>query len=99
MSDVIKLNYPLMEEMCRSFLKGVEELENVMQEMQSIANSLEDGALLGQGGAAFTDAIRTKLCPGIARLTDKFKEMNVDLEYALQTFREQEDPQAAGRFN
>lgn len=83
MSDIIKMDYGLMEEMSQTFQQGVEQLENTMQEMQSIANALEDGALLGRGGAAFTDAIRGKLCPAIARMTDKFNELAGDIQKAM----------------
>ena len=97
-NDVIKLDYPLMEEMCRTFQKGIEQLENTLQEVQSIANTLEEGALLGQGGAAFTDALRSKLSPAIGRLTDKFKEMDQDVKAAMEQFRSQEDPSVAKTF-
>ncbi len=84
MTDVIKMDYGLMEEMHGTFLQGVEQLENTMQEMQSIANAMEDGALLGRGGDAFTDALRSKLSPSISRLTDKFKELAEDVQKAMQ---------------
>lgn len=83
MSDIIKMDYGLMEDMSQTFQQGVEQLENTMQEMQSIANALEDGVLLGRGGAAFTDAIRGKLCPAIARMTDKFNELAGDIQKAM----------------
>ena len=83
MSDIIKMDYGMMEDMSKTFLEGVEQLENTMQEMQSIANEMEDGALLGRGGDAFTDAIRSKLAPAIARLTDKYKELADDINKAM----------------
>ena len=97
MSDIIKMNYGLMEEMSQAFNNGVEELENTMQEMQSIANELEDGALLGRGGVAFTDAIRSKLCPSIARLTDKFQELRMDILKATSDIQ-QADQESQGKF-
>jgi WXG100 family type VII secretion target len=81
--DVIKMDYGLMQTMSQTFLQGVEQLENTMQEMQSVANTMEDGALLGRGGAAFVDAIRGKLCPAIARMTDKYKELSDDILKAM----------------
>lgn len=87
MSDIIKMDYGLMEEMSQTFDQSVEQLENTMQEMQSIANAMEDGALLGRGGAAFTEAIRDKLCPSIARLTDKFQELSADVDQAMEDMR------------
>lgn len=87
MSDIIKMEYDLMEEMKRTFLQGVEQLQDTSQEMQNIANSLEDGALLGRGGTAFVDAIRSKLCPAIARLADKFKELAGDIQGAVDDMK------------
>jgi uncharacterized protein YukE len=69
----------------------VEQLQDTMQEMQSIANMLEDGALLGRGGAAFTDALRGKLCPAIARLTDKCQELSQDIQGAVQDMRDSDN--------
>ena len=47
MSDIIKMDYGLMEDMNRTFLQGVEQLQDTNQVMQNVANELEDGALLG----------------------------------------------------
>jgi WXG100 family type VII secretion target len=83
----IKMDYGLMEDMNRTFLQGVEQLQDTMQAMQSIANELEDGALVGRGGAAFTDAIRGKLCPAVSRLTDKFQELATDIQTAMEDMK------------
>jgi WXG100 family type VII secretion target len=83
----IKMDYGLMEDMNRTFLQGVEQLQDTMQAMQSVANEIEDGALLGRGGTAFTEAIRGKLCPAISRLTDKFQELAEDINKAMEDMR------------
>ena len=83
----IKMDYGLMEDMNRTFLQGVEQLQDTMQAMQSVANEMEDGALLGRGGTAFTEAIRGKLCPAISRLTDKFQELAEDINKAMEDMR------------
>ena len=88
MTDEIRVVYPDMEEMSRAFKQGVERLEDTLQEMQSIANTLEGGALLGRGGDAYVDAIRSKLCPAISRLADKFKELDTDVQAAVRYARE-----------
>ncbi len=87
MSDIIKMDYGLMEDMNRTFLQGVEQLQDTMQAMQSIANEMEDGALLGRGGVAFTEALRDKMCPAISRLTDKFQELAEDINKAMEDMR------------
>ena len=97
MADEIKLVYATAEDMIHAFQQGVEQLETTMQEMRSIANTLEDGALLGQGGEAFTDAIRSKLCPAIGRLNDKFQELAGDVQQAIN-FMQQADRTSAGKF-
>ncbi|NJN98932.1 MAG: hypothetical protein HC875_34990 [Anaerolineales bacterium] len=97
MTDEIKLVYQTAEDMIRIFEQGVEQLENTMQEMQGVANTLEEGALLGRGGEAFTDAIRSKLCPAISRLNDKFQELAGDVQKAID-YMQQADRTSAGKF-
>lgn len=87
MSNEIKMDYGLMEDMNRTFLQGVEQLQDTMQAMQNIANQMEDGALLGQGGAAFTEALRDKLSPAISRLIEKFEELAGDINKAMEDMR------------
>lgn len=86
--DEIKLNYGLAEDMIRTFEQAYEQLQDTMQEMQSIANTLEEGALLGRGGSAFTDAIRSNLCPSLSRFLDKLKEMAEDVQAAIEAMKE-----------
>lgn len=83
----IKMDYGLMEDMNRTFLQGVEQLQDTMQAMQNVANEMDDGALLGRGGTAFTEAIRGKLCPAISRLTDKFQELAEDIQKAMEDMK------------
>ncbi len=97
MSDKIKLDYGLAEEMIRTFEQGVEQLQDTMQEMQTIASMIESGALLGRGGDSFKEAIRSKLCPSIGRLTDKFQELSRDVDAAVKYMREA-DTQTKGMF-
>jgi WXG100 family type VII secretion target len=98
MADEIKLNYPLMEEMTATFRQAGEKLEELLQDMQGVASTLEDGALVGRGGSAFTEAIRDKLCPAITRLAEKMQEMDQDVQFAMKQFRDKEDPGTAKLF-
>jgi WXG100 family type VII secretion target len=95
MSDIIKMEYDLMRAMKQTFLEGVEQLQDTMQEMQSIASALEDGALLGRGGQAFTDALRGKLCPAISRLIEKYNEMAQDVQDAMEFMQAADDTSEA----
>lgn len=97
MTDEIRVVYEDMEAMSKAFAQGGETLEDVLQEMQSIANALEDGALLGDGGEAFTDAIRSRLAPAISRLIDKFRELDGDVQAAV-AYARQADARSKGMF-
>lgn len=87
MSDEIRMDYGLMEDMSKTFQQSVEQLQDTLQAMQNVANELEDGALLGRGGDAFTEAIRNKLSPAISRLTEKMQELSEDINKAMEDMR------------
>jgi WXG100 family type VII secretion target len=97
MTDKIKLDYGLAAEMIQTFQQGAEQLQDTAQEMQMIADTIESGALLGRGGQAFTEAIRGKLTPAIARLTDKYQELAKDVDAAVKLMREA-DANARSKF-
>lgn len=98
MTDKIRVVYPDMEDMCRAFEQGVESLQDTLSESMAIANVLEEGALLGEGGSAFVDAIQGKLAPAISRLIEKFKELDTDVNAAMQHAKDA-DRTAKGQFN
>lgn len=95
--DEIRVVYESMDEMSKTFRQGVEQMQDTMQEMQAVASTLEEGALLGQGGEAFVDAIRSKLSPALSRLTEKFEELDKDVQDAKR-YAEQADKQSKGMF-
>lgn len=95
--EKIRLVYELAEDMAKSFQKGAEALEETGQEMQNVASTLEGGALRGRAGEAFVEAIRGKLAPSLARLREKFLELDADVRAAIELMRG-EDEKAAGTF-
>jgi WXG100 family type VII secretion target len=86
-ADEIKLDYDLAEAMAKEFRDGAKQLEETMKEMNSIAGTLEEGALLGRGGTAFVESIRGKLVPALNRLTEKFRELEGDVNTAIAAMR------------
>ncbi len=86
--DEMKLNYGLAEDMIRTLEQAYEQLQDTMQEMQSIANILEEGALLGNGGSALTDVIRINWCPSLSRLMDRLNEMTQDIQKTIAFMQE-----------
>ena len=90
MTDVIKMDYGLMEEMSKTFDQGAAQLNDTLAEVRSLAEVLEDGALLGRSGDAFADAIKSQLCRAIARLEEKFKELSRDIQKAAQDMKRED---------
>jgi WXG100 family type VII secretion target len=95
--DEIKLDFGLAEDMAKTIKESYEKLQDLSQEMQNIANTLEEGALLGRGGATFVDAIRGQLCPSLAKFIEKFEEIEGDIHEAMDFMRES-DETSSGKF-
>lgn len=96
MTDV-QMDFDMMEDMARLFREGAQHMEDLIRAMQDIANRLDDGALLGRGGQAFSEAIRDKLNTRIGMLQDKLEELSFDVYGALVDLRDG-DTEAASRF-
>jgi uncharacterized protein YukE len=98
MSDnEIELNYLLANAMVKTFKQSAEQLKDTAQEMQKVANLMEDGGLRGRGGVSFVDAIRSRLCPSLADLISKMEELSGDVDAAIEIFRGK-DQTSAGYF-
>lgn len=94
--EKIRLVYELAEDMAKGFQKGAEALEQTTQEVQNVASTLEGGALLGRGGTAFVEAIRSQMAPSLAKLREKFLELDGDIKVAIQLMRDEDDKAASG---
>jgi len=95
--DVIKLDYPKAEEMRKTFKASAEQIEATTKEMAAIANTLQEGALLGTGGTAYVEAVRTRLIPSLNKLKAKYEELDKDVAAAVKAMQDQ-DRAAAQRF-
>ena len=97
MADIIKMDYPSMEDMAKAFRDGSQTMEDIIREIQNINGQLEGGVLLGRGGDAFRSALNDKLVPAINRLKEKFDELGGDIYGALVDLRDG-DHSAESRF-
>lgn len=84
--DPVKLN-----ELRRVMQEAAKQLQATEREMQAIAQQLEEGALQGRAGAAFSDGLKTKLCPAIQGLEAKFQELDGDILKVLDIVAGAED--------
>jgi len=89
--DEIKMDYPLMEEMKRTFQAGREQLSDTVSALVAIADKMEQGALRGQAGDAFVDAVRGPLLGAVVKLSDKFEELEGDLQHAVDQMHQAEE--------
>lgn len=81
----------LMEAMSKAFSKAQQDVTDIMVKMDETAEKMEGGVLLGDGGAAFADAIRTVLYNDkLAKLGAKLTELNSDVTKALKDHQEAE---------
>ncbi len=96
MTDV-QMDFDLMEDMSRLFGDASEHMQDLIRVLQNIAGRLEDGALLGKGGDALADAMRTRLASRINLLGEKLDELSFDVLGAMVALRDG-DKEAASRF-
>jgi uncharacterized protein YukE len=82
------MNYGSMERMQKSFHQAHRQIEDSMREMDKIAQMMEGGALLGVGGDAFRDAIKSKLLRRMKTLAEKMQELEGDIRGAVQATRD-----------
>jgi WXG100 family type VII secretion target len=85
------MDYPLMDEMKRTFQAGREQLQDTINELSGIADKLEQGALLGDAGSAFNEAVRGTLLSAVQKLFDKFEELEGDIQYAVDQMHQAEE--------
>lgn len=97
MSDIIKMDYPSMEDMANAFRDGAQTLEDVSKRLENMAGRAEGGAFLGKGGDAFQNALRARLVVRIKKLQGKFEELQQDVWGALVDLRDG-DHEAGSRF-
>ncbi len=84
----VRMNYESMEKMAMEFDAAVAQLDDTMTDMNNIVQMMEGGALLGQGGETFRDAITSQLAPNLNQLRDKLAEMSGDVTAAVRFTRD-----------
>ena len=93
----VQMDYDLMEDMARTFRASAQQLDETLMVMTGVAAQMEDGALIGEAGSEFVDALRGKFSPSVQRMRDKMEELEKDLMNAVAIMRDGVDT-AASRF-
>lgn len=84
----VKMNYNSMEKMAQAFKEAHQQLDESMREMKKLAKMMGDGALVGDGGTAFQDAINSKLLKRMNQLYQKMGELEGDISGAVSATRD-----------
>jgi WXG100 family type VII secretion target len=87
MADV-RMNYGSMEQMAKSFHQAHEQLEQTIGEMDKVVKMMEGGALVGDGGQAFMEALNHKLKKRLQVLKEKMRELEGDVHGAVARTRD-----------
>lgn len=84
----VRMNYESMENMEKAFHQANDQVTQSISEMEKVAKTLEDGALLGAAGDAFKDAIRSKLIPRMKIIADNMHTLEGDINGAIAATRD-----------
>ncbi|MFA9403971.1 MAG: WXG100 family type VII secretion target [Anaerolineales bacterium] len=84
----VRMNYESMDKMATEFDVAASQLDDTMDDMDKIVQMMEGGALLGQGGETFRDAITDQLMPNLNILRDKLAEESGDVMAAVRFTRD-----------
>jgi WXG100 family type VII secretion target len=84
----IKMDYDMMAEMKSVLQKGAEDLDDTIHQVAKVAEMLEGGGLIGQGGDAFSDGLRGPLTQKITKMRDKFEELQRDIQNAVESMQQ-----------
>ena len=93
----LKLVYESGEEMEQRLNNAVAGLQELISDMESIANAMEQGDLLGAAGEAFANGIRGPLTNGINQLIEGYQDGARYMRQEIEDHKAAES-QSAGLF-
>lgn len=82
MTEKVRMNYATMREMTKEFQKARKELEETLKAVQKQGSEMEGGALQGQAGETFRNAINGPLTKALKKLAAKMGELAQDVDGA-----------------
>ena len=83
-NDEIKLDYAKAQKMASAFSKGKEELDAIKTAVAKIAEDLDGGAMIGDGGKAYVHAIKEVFLKNLDKFIQKFEEEAKDVNDAIK---------------
>jgi predicted urease superfamily metal-dependent hydrolase len=77
-----------MERMSNAFRNGEKQLEDIMNALIGLANTIDNGALVGKAGDEFAEVLRNVAKKSINEIMKKFGELAVDIDNAVAAWEE-----------
>ena len=93
----LKMVYESAEEMETRLKNAVAALQELVSDMEALANSMEQGDLLGAAGEAFANGIRGPLTNGINQLIEGYQDRARYMRVEIDDMKSAES-QSAGLF-
>ncbi len=84
----VKMNYSSMENMEKAFQQAAQQIQESISAMGKVHQTLEGGALLGQAGTAFAEAISSKLSPTMKTIAEGMTKLQQDIGGAVSATRD-----------
>ena len=84
----VKMNYDSMQNMENAFKQAAQQVQDSINAMNQVAQTLEGGALLGNAGSAFSDAIKSKLVPNMKTISEGMGKLAQDIQGAVVATRD-----------
>ncbi|HSB90803.1 MAG TPA: WXG100 family type VII secretion target [Anaerolineales bacterium] len=82
MSEKVRMNYDTMREMTKQFQAARQQLEETLKAVTKLGNDMDGGALQGQAGKTFHNAINGPLTKALKKLAAKMGELAGDVDGA-----------------
>lgn len=92
--DKVVVVYADLEAMKQHCLETARRLQDTVKMAQAVAKQMNDGALIGDAGEAFANALNGPFTNSVNRLSDKFDEVASDIQGAIDDMK-QADGKAA----
>jgi uncharacterized protein YukE len=97
MADIMKMSYPDMEQMIKTFAAGKETLQDTASELQSIASAYEEAAK-GHYADEMVDGLRSDFAPALNKLIEKFQDMADSCQAAMEAMKASDEQESAPLF-
>ncbi len=97
MSNEVRASYSELEQLANRFARSQNEIQQMLQQVRSAMQPLENGSWIGRGYDAFIREMRSEVVPAATRLQQALGEATNTTKNIVQTMQ-QADEEASAPF-